>query len=198
VLACAPGEWMQIDSTPLDVLVRLDDGVAGKVELTAMIDLATRSLAAAVLRPTTKAADASALLARSITPEMMRPGWSEALRMSRSVLPHRRLMALDERLEHAAGRPVIVPDTIVCDHGKVFISNNFRASCRYLGISLQPTHKASPFEKGAIHRPVGGPPGPGPGGRTAVVPSRTPEPAGRVDSHLAEPSARRATGPGLT
>ncbi|MET9320597.1 Mu transposase C-terminal domain-containing protein [Streptomyces sp. NPDC003038] len=155
VPACAPGEWMQIDSTPLDVLVRLDDGIAEKVELTAMIDLATRSLAAAVLRPTTKAADASALLARSITPETMRPGWPEALRMSRSVLPHRRLMALDERLEHAAGRPVIVPDTIICDHGKVFISNNFRASCRYLGISLQPTHKASPFEKGAIEKTLG-------------------------------------------
>jgi hypothetical protein len=155
VPACAPGEWMQIDSTPLDVLVRLDEGIAEKVELTAMIDLATRSLAAAVLRPTTKAADASALLARSITPETMRPGWSDALRMSRSVMPHRRLLALDERLEHAAARPVIVPDTIVCDHGKVFISNNFRASCRYLGISLQPTHKASPFEKGAIEKTLG-------------------------------------------
>ncbi|WP_406510939.1 Mu transposase C-terminal domain-containing protein [Streptomyces sp. NBC_00212] len=155
VPACAPGEWMQIDSTPLDVLVRLDEGIAEKVELTGMVDLATRSLPAAVLRPTTKAADASALLARSVTPELMRPGWSEALRMSRSVLPHRRLLGLDERLEHAAARPVIVPDTIVCDHGKVFISNNFRASCRYLGISLQPTHKASPFEKGTIEKTLG-------------------------------------------
>ena len=155
VPACAPGEWMQIDSTPLDVLVRLDEGIAEKVELTGLVDLATRSLPAAVLRPTTKAADASALLARSITPEMMRPGWSDALRMSRSVMPHRRLLGLDERLEHAAARPVIVPDTIVCDHGKVFISNNFRASCRYLGITLQPTHKASPFEKGAIEKTLG-------------------------------------------
>ncbi|WP_251051308.1 helix-turn-helix domain-containing protein [Streptomyces sp. ISL-86] len=60
VPACAPGEWMQIDSTPLDVLVRLDEGIAEKVELTGMVDLATRSLPAAVLRPTTKAADASA------------------------------------------------------------------------------------------------------------------------------------------
>ncbi len=101
VPASAPGELMQIDSTPLDVLVRLDDGIAEKVELTAMVDIATRSITAAVLRPTTKAADASALLARSVTPEAMRPGWSEALRMSRSVLPHRRLLTLDERLEHA-------------------------------------------------------------------------------------------------
>ncbi|MFF9400329.1 integrase [Streptomyces sp. NPDC014744] len=155
VPASAPGELMQIDSTPLDVLVRLDDGIAEKVELTAMVDIATRSITAAVLRPTTKAADASALLARSVTPETMRPGWSEALRMSRSVLPHRRLLTLDERLEHAAARPVIVPETIVCDHGKVFVSNNFRASCRYLGINLQPAHKATPTDKGTIEKTLG-------------------------------------------
>lgn len=153
--ASAPGELMQIDSTPLDVLVRLDDGIAEKVELTAMVDIATRSITAAVLRPTTKAADASALLARSVTPEAMRPGWSEALRMSRSVLPHRRLLTLDERLEHAAARPVIVPETIVCDHGKVFVSRNFRASCRYLGINLQPAHKATPTDKGTIEKTLG-------------------------------------------
>ncbi|WP_255293173.1 Mu transposase C-terminal domain-containing protein [Streptomyces niveus] len=155
VPAIAPGELMQIDSTPLDVLVRLDDGIAEKVELTALVDIASRSITAAVLRPTTKAADASALLARSITPETMRPGWPQALRMSRSVLPHRRLLALDERLEQAAARPVIVPETIVCDHGKVFISHNFGASCRFLGVSLQPTHKASPFEKGVIEKTLG-------------------------------------------
>ncbi|MBT2491389.1 DDE-type integrase/transposase/recombinase [Streptomyces sp. ISL-96] len=155
VPASAPGELMQIDSTPLDVLVRLDDGIAEKVELTAMVDIATRSITAAVLRPTTKAADASALLARSVTPETMRPGWSEALRMSRSVLPHRRLLPLDERLELAAARPVIVPETIVCDHGKVFISNNFRASCRYLGVNLQPAHKATPTDKGTIEKTLG-------------------------------------------
>nr|WP_199566903.1 Mu transposase C-terminal domain-containing protein [Streptomyces triticagri] len=155
VPASAPGELMQIDSTPLDVLVRLDDGIAEKVELTAMVDIATRSITAAVLRPTTKAADASALLARSVTPEAMQPGWSEALRMSRSVLPHRRLLNVDERLTHAAARPVIVPETIVCDHGKVFISKNFRASCRYLGINLQPAHKGTPTDKGTIEKTLG-------------------------------------------
>lgn len=39
-----------------------------------------------------------------------------------------------ERLEHAAARPVIVPETIVCDHSKVFISRNFKPSCRFLEI----------------------------------------------------------------
>jgi transposase InsO family protein len=153
--ACAPGELMQIDSTPLDVMVRLDDGVVGRVDLTGIIDVATRTVPAAVLRPTTKSVDASVLLARTVTPEPMRPGWVDALRMSRSVLPHRRLLSIDERLEHAAARPVIVPDTIVSDHGQVFISRNFRASCRFLGINFQPAHEGTPTDKPHIERMLG-------------------------------------------
>ncbi len=151
----APGELMQIDSTPLDVLVLLDAGVAGRVELTGMIDVATRTVTAAVLRPSARSVDASVLLARTVTPEPMRPGWPEALKMAHSVLPYERLLPVDERLEHAAARPVIVPDTIVCDHGSVFISRNFRDSRRHLGITFQPVHLASGAEKPHIERAFG-------------------------------------------
>jgi len=151
----APGELMQTDSTPLDVMVLLDDGVPGRVDLTGMIDVATRTVTAAVLRPTTRSVDASVLLARTVTPEPMRPGWTEALKMAHSVLPYERLLSIDERLEHAAARPVIVPDTIVCDHGSVFISRNFRDSCRHLGITFQPAHLASGAEKPHIERAFG-------------------------------------------
>lgn len=47
----APGEVMEIDSTPLDVLVRLDDGVEGRADLTGMVDVATRTVTAVVLQP---------------------------------------------------------------------------------------------------------------------------------------------------
>ncbi|WP_422399143.1 hypothetical protein [Streptomyces netropsis] len=137
----APGELMQID-----------EGVPGRVELCGLVDVATRTIVAAVVRPTTKSVDASLLLARALTPEPMRPGWSDALKMSRSVLPHRRLLSLDERLEHAAARPVIIPETIVCDRGKAFISENFRAACRTLEIIFQPCHPRSPAEKPHIER----------------------------------------------
>jgi transposase InsO family protein len=150
VTALRPGEWMQIDSTPLNVAVVLDNGLIDRVELTWLIDVATRTIPAAVLRPSTKAVDAAVLLARSLTPEPMRPGWNDALRMARSVLPHRRLTEIDERLEHAAARPVIVPETIVCDHGMVYMSQTFRNACRAMGINLQPTHKGSPWEKGTV------------------------------------------------
>ena len=75
--------------------------------------------------------------------------------MSASALPHRRLSDIDARLEAAAARPVIIPDTIVIDHGKVFVSRNFRASCAYLGISLQPAHKATGTDKPHIERTLG-------------------------------------------
>jgi hypothetical protein len=153
--AWAPGEVTQIDSTPLDVLVRLDDGVVGRVDLTGMIDVATRTVTAAVLRPTTKSVDASVLLARTVTPELMRPGWSQALAMSRSALPFERLLDIDARMQHAAARPVIIPETIVVDQGKVFVSRNFRASCAFLGINFQPVHDASGWEKGHIERMLG-------------------------------------------
>jgi Mu transposase, C-terminal len=151
----APGELMQMDSTPLDVLALLDDGVTGRVELTGMLDVATRTVTAAVLRPATRAVDASVLLARSLTPEPMRPGWPQALAMAHSVLPWERLLSIDERLEHAAARPVIVPDTIVIDHGSVFVSANFRASCRHLGISIQPAHLSTGSDKPHIERAFG-------------------------------------------
>jgi Mu transposase, C-terminal len=153
--AAAPGDLMQIDSTPLDVLVRLDSGIPDRVDLTGIIDVATRTVTAAVLRPTTRSVDASVLLARTVTPEPMRPGWPEAMRMSESALPFRRMLSIDERLEYAAARPVIIPQVIVVDHGKVFVSESFKASCAFLGVSFQPARKATGTDKPHIERMLG-------------------------------------------
>nr|WP_246003128.1 Mu transposase C-terminal domain-containing protein [Nocardia tenerifensis] len=155
LVAARPGELMQIDSTPLDVRVVLSDGQVDRVEMTGLVDLATRSIAALVLAPSTKSVDAALLLARALTPEPMRPGWSDALRMSRSVLPHRSLTSVDQRLAEAAARPVIAPETIVFDHGKVFLSQNFRSAARALGISLQPAHPDTPTDKPVVERTLG-------------------------------------------
>jgi putative transposase len=152
-VATRPGELVQIDSTPLDIMVVLDSGVVGRPELTMVVDVATRTIAAAVLRPAgTKAVDASLLLARMLVPEPMRPGWSTALRMSASRLPHARLVDVDTRLELAAAKPVIVPDTIVIDHGRVFVSEVFLRACESLGISVQPARPHTPTDKAIVER----------------------------------------------
>jgi len=155
VTALRPGELMEIDSTPLDVLVVLDDGSTDRAELTGLVDVATRTLAAVVLRPSTKAVDAALLLARSLTPQPLRPGWPDALRMARSVLPYPAMLDVDERLAAAAAQPVIFPETIVCDRGKVYLSAAFRSACQSLGVSLQPAHPQTGTDKPIIERTLG-------------------------------------------
>jgi len=83
-----PGELVEIDSTPLDLLVVYPEGSTGRVDLTAALDIATRTPCAAILRPVaTKCVDAAMLLARALTPLPMQPGWHAFLAFSRSILP---------------------------------------------------------------------------------------------------------------
>lgn len=77
------------------------------------------TLRTGLIAPTTKAVDAAAVLARMLVPEPMRPGWSESLHHAHSVIPHERLLSIDERLANAAAKPVIIPETINCDRGRV-------------------------------------------------------------------------------
>jgi transposase InsO family protein len=149
--AARPGEQVQIDSTPIDVMILAADGVPVRADLTIAVDVATRTICAAVLRPVgTKAVDASLLLAKMLVPEPMRPGWADALRMSASQLPFERLVSIDARMREAAARPVIVPEQVVIDHGKLFVSDTFSRACERLGISIQPARKDTPTDKGVV------------------------------------------------
>lgn len=58
-----PGELVEIDSTPMDLMVDYPDGSSGRVDLTVALDVATRTPLAAILRPAaTKAVVAAVLL----------------------------------------------------------------------------------------------------------------------------------------
>lgn len=142
-----------LDSTPLDVLAVLDDGVTGRAELSIALDVATRSICAALLRPMgTTSVDAAMLLAQMVVPTAMRPGWAEALSMQRSVIPYERLIALDARLEQAAARPVIMPETVIVDQGRVYVSASFVSACESLGVSVQPVPPANGAATGNVER----------------------------------------------
>ncbi|MFD8964437.1 Mu transposase C-terminal domain-containing protein [Streptomyces sp. NPDC059568] len=149
--AARPGEQVQVDSTPLDVMVVLDSGQTAHADLTIAVDVATRTICAAVLRPVgTKAVDASLLLAKMLVPEPMRPGWAASLRMSSSRIPHQRLLNVDARMHQSAAKPVIVPDMIVIDGGKVFLSDTFTRACDRLGISVQRARPRTPTDKAIV------------------------------------------------
>ncbi|WP_353850170.1 Mu transposase C-terminal domain-containing protein [Streptomyces phaeoluteigriseus] len=71
------------------------------------------------------------------------------------ALPHQQLTTLDARLAGAAARPVVLPETIVVDRGKVFVSRAFTAACETLGISVQPAPPFAPTAKGIVERAFG-------------------------------------------
>nr|WP_223187265.1 DDE-type integrase/transposase/recombinase [Streptomyces sp. CBMA29] len=155
-LVLRPGEQVQIDTTRLDIMAVLEDGSLGRPELTIAVDVATRSILAAVLRPhSTKAVDAALLLAEMAVPHPARPTWPDALKLSRAQVPYQRMLSLDERLEGAAARPVIVPETIVVDRGKIYLSQGFVAACETLGVSVQPAPPRRPQAKAVVERTFG-------------------------------------------
>ncbi|WP_405366111.1 transposase [Kitasatospora sp. NBC_00039] len=156
-VALRPGEQVQVDTTRLDVLAVFDDGTLGRPELTIAVDVATRSILAAVLRPhSTKAVDAALLLAEMAVPHPARPTWPNVLRFTRSSIPHREeLLTTNGRLEGAAARPVVVPETIVVDRGKIYLSETFTAACQSLGVSVQPAPPHAPTAKGIVERTFG-------------------------------------------
>jgi hypothetical protein len=147
VTALRPGEDVPIDTNKLDIMCRYADGVVRRAELTMAVDVATRSILGGIIAPTTKAVDAAAVLARMLVPEPMRPGWAESLHHAHSVIPHERLLSIDERFANAAAKPVIIPETINCDRGRVYLSETFMRACSTLGISVQPARPYTGSDK---------------------------------------------------
>lgn len=160
-----PGELVEIDSTPLDVRLRLDDGtvstveydkkgnvVASTMELTVAIDVATRIPLAAVLRPSTKAADAAILLARMLAPLPEQPGWMETVGYARSSIGGGVIPANAEVQRLMESRPTIVPEAITIDRGKAYDSPTFLNGCETLGISVTLAAPRSPTDKPHIER----------------------------------------------
>ncbi|MDV3245715.1 Mu transposase C-terminal domain-containing protein [Mycobacterium avium subsp. hominissuis] len=148
-----PGELVEIDSTPLDLMVVFPDGSAGRVELTAALDIATRTPCAAILRPVaTKAVDAAVLLARALTPLPMQPGWDASVAFSRSILPAGMIPGDDELHAGVAAKPVIVPESITVDRGKVYVGSTFMNACERLQISVTKAAPRTPTDKPHIER----------------------------------------------
>ena len=59
----------------------------------------------------------------------------------------------DQVPEHGiAGVPVLHPETVVVDHGKVFISRAFKDACARLGINLQLARPYTPTDKAQVER----------------------------------------------
>jgi transposase InsO family protein len=150
LVATRPGEYLLLDTTTLDVFAM--DPLTVRwvgVELTIAVDLFSRCVVALRLSPvSTKAVDASLVLFEAISPD------SKA-RTGGGLLPYAGvpsavLVAGDAR--PAVGLPAVAPETLVVDHGKIYVSAHLRSVCARLGISIQPARPFQPTDKAVVER----------------------------------------------
>lgn len=151
-----PGEYLLMDTTRLDVFAM--DPLTLRwvgVDLTAGMDWYSRCITGLRLTPmSTKAIDAASVLYQSFRPMPAGRDWpAEAVwpphGVPRSVLVEHD--ALDPASVFAA-TPAIVPETIVVDHGKIYVGEHLTSTCKQMGISIQPARIRKGQDKGPLER----------------------------------------------
>ena len=155
--ALRPGELVEMDSTRIDVMLRIDEETVGRPELTILLDVATRSILAAMLRPEgTKSVDLVAVLARALVPYGRR---MEGVRETRQLISTAWVddqLIDQERFERLRlAQPYVFPDTITTDRGRNYLSRHFRAACETLQISLITSAPHTPTDKPHVERAFG-------------------------------------------
>jgi len=155
--ATRPGEIVLMDSTPLDAYAL--DPVSFRwvqVHLSIALDLYTRSLLAWRFTPTSvKGVDAVLVLRDVIRPKAMRKGWPESARWPFVGVPEHVVIELlddDEIARGVAGIPVVKPESVWVDRGKVYISRAFKNACARLAIDLQLARPLRPTDKAHVER----------------------------------------------
>ena len=139
-----PGQYVVLDTTRLDVFAM--EPVTGRwlnTELTVAMDLYSRCILGMVLRAvSTTAQDVASVLYQVVTPQHWGPPQEADLPSPYVGIPDN-LIAMST---------AAVPDTIVVDHGKVYLSAHTKSVCHRLGINIQPATPHKPTDKPTVER----------------------------------------------
>jgi transposase InsO family protein len=122
-------------------------------ELTIAMDLYSRAIVGLRLSArSTKAVDAAVVVFEAVTPGSTRC-------TGVGLLPYAGLpsaVVVDaEKLAgraHGHGLPAVAPETIVVDHGRIYLSEHLLSVCARLGISIQPARPLTLTDKAAVER----------------------------------------------
>ena len=154
--ASRPGEYLVLDTTPLDVFAMEPVTLRWvQCELTVAFDLLSRCVAGLRLTPvSTKAVDAVGVVYDAIRAKRCDPAWGPNERWPYVGVPTSLVINADQLVEGSelAGMPVIAPETLVIDHGKIYVSHHMRGVCERLGISIQPARPYMGTDKAALER----------------------------------------------
>src|SRR5581483_7116754 len=157
--ATRPGEYLLLDTTPLDVFAMepLTLRWVG-LELTIAMDLFSRTICGLRLSSmSTKAVDAAVVLFETLTPASKRSTGTGLLPYA--GLPEVVVVDADtaqfsnaSKTGGEGGLPEVAAETLVVDHGKIYLSEHVLAVCERLGISIQPARPLTPTDKAAAER----------------------------------------------
>ncbi len=149
-----PGEYLLMDTTHLDVFAMDPHTLRWVgVDLTIGMDWYSRCVTGLRLTPvSTKAIDAASVLYQCFRPMPAGRDWpAEAVwpphGVPRSVLVEREVLNPRSVL---AATPAIVPETVVVDHGKIYVGEHLTSACRQMGISIQPARLRVGYDKGPV------------------------------------------------
>ena len=149
-----PGEYLLMDSTRLDVFA-FDPLTLRWVqaELSVGMDWYTRCITGIRLTPvSTKAVDVSAVLYQCFRPRSAGRDWPRRAVWPEHGIPGTVLVDVEAVDGPGFASPPLVPETLVVDHGKVYVSEHLTSVCRRMGISIQPARLRTGRDKGPVER----------------------------------------------
>ncbi|TGB45485.1 helix-turn-helix domain-containing protein [Mycolicibacterium peregrinum] len=155
LLPTRPGEYLLMDTTRLDVYAMDPQTIKWVgLDLTVAMDWYSRCIVGLLLTPTTRAIDAGAVLYEAFRPKVAEDDWPEGAVWPPHGVP-RQVMIESKHLDPAglfAATPAIVPDTLVVDHGKIYVGNHVHGVCQSNGISIAPVRLGEGRDKGPVER----------------------------------------------
>ncbi|AMU23408.1 Mu transposase C-terminal domain-containing protein [Mycobacteroides abscessus] len=149
-----PGEYLLMDTTRLDVFA-LDPITLRWVqaELTIGMDWYTRCVTGIRITPvSTKSVDAASVLYQVYRPRPAGKDWPAQAVWPEHGVPRSVLIDIDAVERPGVAGPAIVPETIVIDHGKIYVSEHLTSVCQRMGISIQPARLRTGRDKGPVER----------------------------------------------
>jgi len=156
LVATRPGEYVVLDTQDLDVFAM--EEVTGRwvgAQLTIAQDLMTRGICGLRVTPvSTKAVDVAGVLFETVAAPMV--AQDAGLPGSPARHPLSLYHGVPEHLVFSEAVPETVwscpPETIVVDHGKVYLSEHVIGACDRVGISVQPAIAYKPTDKPTCER----------------------------------------------
>nr|RIY03849.1 hypothetical protein D3W47_13200 [Deinococcus sp. RM] len=159
VVCTRPGQYVQIDITPFDILARSEvDGRELRLRLILALDLYSRAIVAArLVEYEPKGVDVSTILLDIVHPVRPHPSWPplpDDARLPYLGIPDGVMLAAHDMPEGTPllNIPPVLPEAVVVDNGMVFLSGQFRDLCARLGTDVMLARPGTGSDKAHIER----------------------------------------------